>query len=103
MNTGTSESTPESVIDAHVTVTGVPRKTYSRMARLVKRLDAGRSNLYSMINAGTLPPGIVLSPRVTIYDDAEFDVAINARGAGATEDELRVLVTKIVAARKVAP
>lgn len=63
-------------------------------------LGHGRAHGYERIRDGRLPPPIELSPHLRAYTRGEIDAINRARAGGATDDELRALVAKLVAARK---
>ena len=63
-----------------------------------------RSGFYNDIAAGLLPPLVKTGARSVGMPDSEIDCIIKARIAGASDDEIRMLVSKLVDDRKrVAP
>ncbi len=74
-----------------------------KIFRLPKVLDAtgdGRSAIYLKISNGTFPPPVNLGPRSVGWPDYEVDTINAARIAGKSEEEIKALVLKLVAARK---
>lgn len=53
---------------------------------------------YKLIRQGTFPDTVVVGKRASVPSD-ELQAVINARVAGATDDQLRALVQRLHAAR----
>jgi prophage regulatory protein len=66
---------------------------------LIARMGRKRSTLYVDIRDGLLTPQVAIGSRAVGWPDYEIDALIEARIAGATEDEIRELVKKLVADR----
>lgn len=64
------------------------------------RLGMSRSTRYARIQDGLFPPPIRLGHRAAGYPDYEIESIQVARIAGATDDEIRALVRRLVAARR---
>lgn len=62
--------------------------------------DGANSTVYSRVENGTLPPPIKIGPRASGWVEAEIGLVIDARIAGKSEDEIRVLVKVLVAKRQ---
>jgi len=58
------------------------------------------STLYDKIGKGTFVPSVKIGPRSVGWPEDEVYAINDARIAGKTEDEIRALVVKLVAARK---
>ena len=73
-----------------------------RLPRVLDRLPQGRSSFYARIDQGLFTPGIPLGPRMVAWPESEVDALIAARIAGKTDDEIRTLVSNLMAARRMA-
>jgi prophage regulatory protein len=76
-------------------------------AKTVQRaLGTSHSPLYDRISRGMMTPGIALSTRTdgrpakVVWPSDEIEKIIAAKIAGATDEELRELVSKLLAERK---
>jgi prophage regulatory protein len=67
---------------------------------LAKRGGISSSTAYRHIAAGVLPPAVKLGPNTAAWLEHEIAAIDAARVAGATEDEVRELVARLVAARQ---
>jgi prophage regulatory protein len=63
------------------------------------RRDAGHSALYREIRLGLWPPFVKLG-RSSTLPEGECNAMLAARVAGASQEELRALVQRLVAQRK---
>lgn len=54
------------------------------------------------VRDGLHPPPVHITGRLTAYIERELDAVNEALAAGCTEDEIRSLVSDLVAARKIA-
>lgn len=77
------------------------------MAQAILRLPAvkaesgaSRSTIYLRIQQGLWPKPVKLGPRSVGWPASEVAAINTARIAGKTDDEIRVLVVKLEAARK---
>ena len=61
-----------------------------------------RSSLYSLISRGLFVKPVALGPRTAGWPDDEVDALNAARIANKSDDEVRALVQRLEAARKVA-
>ena len=76
---------------------------YDRILRLPAVITAygkSRSTIYDEIAKGLIPQPISLGGRAIGFPESEIDALIRARIAGKTDDDIRQLVTDLVAARK---
>jgi prophage regulatory protein len=78
------------------------------MAQAILRLPAvkaesgaSRSTIYLRIQQGLWPKPVRLGPRSVGWPASEVSAINTARIAGKTDDEIRVLVVKLEAARKI--
>ena len=74
-----------------------------RMLRLLSACEVtGRKPgaHYLDIKAGLMVPGVRIGANAVAWPDYELEAINRAKIAGATEDEIRALVTKLVEARK---
>lgn len=75
------------------------------MARLLKlpqvsdKSASRTTQIYKEVKGGLFPPPIKLTGRSSAWVEHEVDAVINARIAGQTNDQIRDLVTRLVAAR----
>ncbi len=60
----------------------------------------GRSSHYTDVKAGLYVPPVAIGPRAKGYPESEVAALNAARIAGRSEDEIRHLVAKLVAARQ---
>lgn len=67
------------------------------------RLSMAVSTFYDHIARKILPPTIKFGPRAVGHLAHEIDAIIDARIAGQSEEEIKELVTKLIAARKNTP
>jgi prophage regulatory protein len=59
-----------------------------------------KTTFYNHIKLGIIPPPINLGGRSVAWVKHEIDAVINARIAGQTDNEIKTLVTQLVAQRK---
>lgn len=71
-----------------------------RRPEVERRSGKGRSALYKDIADGLFAPPIKISLRAVGWISHEIDAINAARAAGKTQDEIKALVAKLVAARK---
>ncbi|MDA1101496.1 MAG: AlpA family phage regulatory protein [Proteobacteria bacterium] len=71
----------------------------SRAPKVCSDTGRGRSSLYSDVNAGLFPPPIKIGSRASAWPDYEVQAINNARIAGFSENQIRQLVTKLIAVR----
>jgi prophage regulatory protein len=64
------------------------------------RYPRGRSTIYRDVQLGLLPPPISLGARCSGWLAHEIDAIITARATGATDDEIRAIVARLVAERR---
>lgn len=57
------------------------------------------STLYAAIGRGIFPPGVRIGPKTVAWPDYEVDAINRARLNGKNEDDIRRLVTELIAAR----
>ena len=77
--------------------------TETRLLRLDavnERRARSRAQLYLDITAGLFPPPVKIGERLSAWPAREVETVIGAEIRGATPDELRALVRKLVAARR---
>jgi prophage regulatory protein len=73
--------------------------TMLRLPALIERTGESRSSIYRRTKDGTFPPPVKLGPRVSAWPAHEADAISRARIAGKSDDEIRLLVRTLVAAR----
>jgi prophage regulatory protein len=59
-----------------------------------------RSSIYSHIKSGLFPRPLAIGVRMVGFRQSEIAAVIAARIRGATDDELRLLISKLEADRK---
>lgn len=71
-----------------------------RLPAVKAESGASRSTIYLRIQQGLWPKPVRLGPRSVAWPSGEVAAINTARIAGKTDDEIRVLVVKLEAARK---
>lgn len=74
--------------------------TLMRPADVCRQTGLGLSTLYAHIDRGMWPEPVALSRRFVVFPSEEVDAVLNARIAGKTDAEIKVLVAAIMEARK---
>jgi prophage regulatory protein len=64
-----------------------------------RHLGVCNSTIYDWVGKRLLPPPLKLGPRASGWSAKEIHAVIAARVAGATDEEVRALVGRLVAAR----
>lgn len=77
-------------------------RTFHRKPAVRRAMGWGNSTLYQKINVGLFVPPVKVGPRMSIWPDDEVAVIQDAYIADQSEDDIRVLVARLVAARKTA-
>jgi len=77
-------------------------RTLLRRADVTAHTGESRSTLYSRIADGLFVPPVQLGPQVVAWPADEVAAIINARIAGKTDSEIKVLVQTLVNARQTA-
>ena len=72
----------------------------SRQPSVCDTFGISRSALYRGIQSGLFPPPVKVGDRSSAWPDSEIELIARALIAGASPDEIRQLVTQILAARK---
>lgn len=70
-----------------------------RLPAVLDRIGIGQSLAYAQVVQGLLPKPVKIQ-RCSAWPEAEIDAVIAARIAGASDDEMKVLVANLMAARK---
>lgn len=78
----------------------VPYGVY-RLPRLEEITGFARSTLYQKIKAGIFPPPLKTGKRASAWRADEVRGWLDAISAGASDDDLKVVVSKMVTARKI--
>lgn len=84
----------------HPPATPAKATIFERPADTCRRTGLGLSTLYAHIDRGIWPEPVRLSRRFVVFPKDEVDAVLNARIAGKTDAEIRVLVATIMQARK---
>lgn len=74
-----------------------------RIRRVSERTGDPRSTLYEKIAAGEFVPPVKIGPKASAWPAHETDRIIAARIAGATVDDIRALVSRLVNERASLP
>jgi prophage regulatory protein len=74
--------------------------TILRLPAVLKRRGRSRSSHYADIKSGLYVNPVRIGSRAVGTPEAEVDALNAARIAGKTDDEIRALVVKLIAARK---
>ena len=70
-----------------------------RLPDVVAKTGRRRSTVYSDIKAGTFPPPIKVGRRAVGWPAHEVDEILRARVSGQGEEQVRMLVCRLLAAR----
>lgn len=73
--------------------------TLLRLESVVSRRGRSRPQLYVDIKRGVMTPPVRLGGKISAWPSHEVDALNRAEIAGATQDELRALVLRLVAQR----
>ncbi len=76
--------------------------SFHRRKRLECILGVGRSTIYNMVRSGLLTSPVSLGARSVGWPSYEIDAILSARVIGKSDDEIKVLVSELEAARKLA-
>lgn len=76
--------------------------SFLRRKDLESMLGLYRSSIYNHVDAGLLPPPINLGLRSVGWPSNEINAVFTARMAGQSADEIKTLVSQLVADRKLA-
>lgn len=71
-----------------------------RSKHVLDRRGDAKSTLWEQVNDGTFPPPIKIGCRAVGWVETEVEAVIAARIAGRSDEEIRNLVAKLVAARR---
>ena len=71
-----------------------------RLPAVLTATGRSRSSHYGDIKAGLFIPPVKIGPRAAAYPSDEVVAIRKARIAGATEKEIRMLVARLIAARR---
>lgn len=77
------------------------KRTILRMPTVKSESGLSRSTIYLRVSQGLWTKPVSLGARAVGWPSDEVDALNAARIAGSTDDEIRVLVAKLEAARKV--
>ena len=64
-------------------------------------LGHGSTTFYKRVESGLLPPPFKLGARASALLSTEIEAIVRARAAGNTDEEIRLLVKRLTAARRV--
>jgi prophage regulatory protein len=78
------------------------KRTILRIPAVKSESGLSRSTIYLRVSQGLWTKPVSLGPRAVGWPSDEVEAINTARIAGDTDDEIRVLVTKLEAARKAA-
>ncbi len=73
-----------------------------RRKQLEQRMGIGRSTIYLRINQSLITSPVSLGANSVGWPEHEIDAILAARIAGKSDDEIKVLVSELEAARKLA-
>lgn len=75
---------------------------FLRLPGVIERTGKSRSGIYADISAGLLPQPVQIGLRAVAWPDHEIDSVMAGRVAGQSQEEIRELVSRLHALRKVA-
>ena len=82
---------------------GAPSRPFElrflRLPELLPRRGRSRSSHWRDVKSGLFPPPVALGARCSGWPVHELEVILGAQIAGASPDEIRTLVARLVAAR----
>ena len=73
---------------------------YLRINEVIKICGLPKSSFYEKVKLGLMPPAVSLGQRAVAWVNFEIDAVNKALLAGATEDEIKALVVKLVEQRQ---
>lgn len=73
--------------------------SWLRLPDLIRRRRSSRSATYRHVSLGLLPPPVHIGPRTSVWPEHEIEAIDRARLAGASDDDVRRLVSDLIAAR----
>lgn len=73
---------------------------YLRINEVIKICGLPKSSFYEKVKLGLMPPPISLGLRAVAWVNFEIDAVNKALLAGATKDEIKALVVKLVEQRQ---
>jgi prophage regulatory protein len=79
-----------------------PAITIIRRKQVEARTGLARSTIYDRVKSGTFPSPVSLGARAVGWPAQEIEALNAARIAGLSDEEIRALVAKLEAARKIA-
>ena len=77
-------------------------QTILRLPAVKARTGLSRSTLYNHVSQGTFTKQVSIGERAVGWPEGEVDAIVAARIAGRADPDIRLLVTKLEAARKAA-
>jgi prophage regulatory protein len=86
--------TPDAQAPRHIHQT-----KFLRMPEVLNFRARSRSSLYRDVAVGLFPPPISIGPRCSAWVESEVELILRAQVAGASPDEIRQLVARVVTAR----
>lgn len=72
---------------------------FLRMPQVVERMACSRPVVYRRVAAGLFPPPIRRGRRCSVWVESEIDTLLAAEAAGATDEALRGIVSRLLAER----
>ncbi len=74
----------------------------ARRKRVEERSGYARSTIYLKVSQGLFPSPVKIGANSVGWPEHEIDAVLAARVAGKSDDEIKVLVSELEAARKLA-
>lgn len=71
-----------------------------RLQLVLSRTGQSRTQHYNAISSGLMTRGVTIGPRAVAWPAHEIDAIVRARIAGKTEDQIRALVSRLMAQRQ---
>jgi prophage regulatory protein len=72
-------------------------------ASVTERTGLGPTKVYALIKDGLMTPPVKLTPRTSAWPEDEIAAINAAKIAGHSDDQIRALVRKLIAARHIDP
>ena len=71
-----------------------------RLPRVIEARGKGRESTYNDVRRGLLTPPVAIGARAKAWPSHEVEAINSARLAGKSDDEIRALVARLIAARR---
>jgi len=80
-------------------MTVTPELIFKRQPFLLEKFGFKKSTLYTRIQDGLIVPSVSLGGKIVAWPEHEIELILRAMYAGKSSDEIKELVTELVAKR----